>query len=158
MEQYRMKKASCPSQKPINTQLLLNQTIFLNAVSQRVSLFLHSDPLCAAADWRGLHRKGLLCCSCGSVLGLLGDRGGIWECPCCLRLDQVCSLVQSSLVQLFLFCSSPLCLLSTSGMTLLRCFVLSSGRAATQTCYPISSVPSPSVSSSPSSSSSSVLY
>lgn len=93
MEQYRMKKASCPSQKPINTQLLLNQTIFLNAVSQRVSLFLHSHPLCAAADWRGLHRKGLLCCSCGSVLGLLGDRGGIWECPCCLRLDQVCSLV-----------------------------------------------------------------
>lgn len=66
-----------------------------DADSFKVSFFVYSYPLCAAADWHGLHRKCSLCCHGDSVLDFLGDRGGVRECPCFLRLDQVRSLLNA---------------------------------------------------------------
>lgn len=60
----------------------------LHPMSQQSHLILfHSCPLCAAAEWRGFHRKSHNCCHSDSMLGILGDRGGVRECPCCLCLD-----------------------------------------------------------------------
>lgn len=54
----------------------------------------YSCSLCAAVDWPSLNRKSSLCFYGDGMFGFLGDRGGIREHPCCLRVDQVCVLIK----------------------------------------------------------------
>lgn len=87
--------------------------ISTSVVEQRnsliISFFLCSYPLYATAHWHSLHRMCSLCCHGDSLLGFLGDRDGVRERPCCLRLDQVCSLCLHVVSGLFVSSMSSVC-------------------------------------------------